>query len=48
MAPLSEVMKMVVGQAFGRTWAPDINLEGKTIVVTDANTGLGLKCAKHL
>ena len=48
MAPLSEVIKMLVGQAFGRTWVPETNLKEKTIVVTGANTGLGLECAKHL
>jgi retinol dehydrogenase-12 len=48
MAPLSEVIKMLSGQAFGSTRVPDMNLEGKVVVVTGANTGLGLECAKHL
>ncbi|KAF9698734.1 hypothetical protein EKO04_003311 [Ascochyta lentis] len=48
MAPLSEISKMLVGQAFGRTWIPDMDLSGKTIIVTGANTGLGLECVKHL
>lgn len=48
MAPLSEVVDMLIGQAFGKTWVPDMDLNGKTIIVTGANTGLGLECAKHL
>jgi retinol dehydrogenase-12 len=48
MAPFTEIAKMLRGQAFGKTYVPDINLAGKTIVVTGANTGLGLECAKHL
>ena len=48
MAPLSEVISMLTGQAFGKTWIPDVDLKGKTIVVTGANTGLGLECVKHL
>lgn len=48
MAPLGEVCKMLIGQAFGKTWIPDIDFTGKTMVVTGANTGLGLECVKHL
>lgn len=48
MAPLSEVGKMLISQAFGKTYIPNIDLSGKTIVVTGANTGLGLECVKHL
>jgi retinol dehydrogenase-12 len=48
MAPFSEIAKMLRGQAFGKTYVPDIDLAGKTIIVTGANTGLGLECAKHL
>jgi len=48
MAPFSEILKMLIGQAFGSTRVPNINLIGKTIIVTGANTGLGLECGKHL
>ena len=48
MAPLSEIMKMLMGQAFGKLSIPDLNLTGKTVVVTGTNTGLGSECAKHL
>ncbi|KAF2027989.1 NAD(P)-binding protein [Setomelanomma holmii] len=39
---------MLVSQAFGKTHLPIADLTGKTIIVTGANTGLGLECAKHL
>ncbi|KAF2662127.1 NAD(P)-binding protein [Lophiostoma macrostomum CBS 122681] len=39
---------MLTGQAFGTTRLPDIDLTGKTVIVTGANTGLGFECAKHL
>ncbi|KAH7065749.1 hypothetical protein BKA63DRAFT_164176 [Paraphoma chrysanthemicola] len=48
MAPLTEIISMLIGQAFGQTRLPDIDFQGKTIIVTGANTGLGLECAKHL
>lgn len=48
MAPLIEVCKMMIDQVFGRTYIPDMDLTGKTVVVTGANTGLGLECVKHL
>ncbi|KAF1969319.1 NAD(P)-binding protein [Bimuria novae-zelandiae CBS 107.79] len=48
MASLHEILSMLRGQAFGKTWIPDLDLSGKTIVITGANTGLGLECAKHL
>jgi retinol dehydrogenase-12 len=48
MAPFTEVAKMLRGQAFGKTHVPDMDLKGKTCIVTGANTGLGLECAKHL
>ncbi|KAJ4349511.1 uncharacterized protein N0V89_008127 [Didymosphaeria variabile] len=48
MPPLTEILSMLKGQAFGKTWIPKISLEGKTVIVTGANTGLGLECAKHL
>lgn len=36
------------GQYFGRTFVPQVDLSGQTMVVTGGNTGLGLDCAKHL
>ena len=39
---------MLVGQAFGSTMIPDMDLKGKVIIITGGNTGLGLECAKHL
>lgn len=48
MAPLSEIFNMLRGQAFGTTFIPNMDLTGKTIIVTGANTGLGLECVKHL
>lgn len=48
MAPLDEVVKMLKGQAFGKLSFPDLDLTGKTMIVTGANTGLGLECVKHM
>jgi retinol dehydrogenase-12 len=39
---------MLMGQAFGKLSIPDLDLTGKTVVVTGANTGLGFECVKHL
>ena len=39
---------MLSGQAFGSTYVPEVDLTGKTFVITGANTGLGLDAAKHL
>ncbi|KAF2438161.1 hypothetical protein P171DRAFT_505111 [Karstenula rhodostoma CBS 690.94] len=47
MPPLTEVLAMPRGR-FGRTWVPNLNLEGKTVIVTGANTGLRLECVNHL
>lgn len=48
MAPLSEILSMLGGQTFGKPSLPDIDLSGRTIIITGANTGLGLECAKHM
>ena len=34
MAPFSEVLKILDGQAFGDTKLPEIDFTGKTIVIT--------------
>jgi retinol dehydrogenase-12 len=48
MPPLKDIKNFLGGQTFGTTFVPDQDLSGKTIIVTGANTGLGLDCAKHL
>lgn len=48
MPTFGDVNQFLGGQYFGRPFLPDIDLANKTIVVTGANTGLGLECAKHL
>jgi retinol dehydrogenase-12 len=48
MPSLSEIKNMLVNQAFGSVPVPTTDFSGKTIIVTGANTGLGLECAKHL
>jgi retinol dehydrogenase-12 len=48
MAPISEIFNMLRGQALGSTFVPDVDMSGKTVIVTGANTGLGLECVKHL
>ncbi|TKA45684.1 hypothetical protein B0A55_12999 [Friedmanniomyces simplex] len=47
MPNVSDIYRMLSGQAFGATYVPTVDLSGKTIVVTGANTGLGLDAAKH-
>lgn len=45
----SDVLQFMRGQLFQTpTYDKDTNLNGKTIVITGANTGLGFECAKQL
>jgi retinol dehydrogenase-12 len=48
MPTFQDVRQFLFGQAFGKVALPDVDLSGKMIVITGANTGLGLDAAKHL
>lgn len=43
----SDILQFVRGQLFETPTLPKHSFAGQTIVVTGANTGLGLQCAKH-
>jgi retinol dehydrogenase 12 len=45
---MAEMKQYLGGQIFGKPTLPDVDLSDKVIVVTGANTGLGLESAKHL
>lgn len=48
MPTAGDMQQFLGGQTFGSTFLPNVNLLGKTIIVTGANTGLGYACAVHL
>ncbi|EMC96843.1 hypothetical protein BAUCODRAFT_491665 [Baudoinia panamericana UAMH 10762] len=48
MPTFTDITRFLSCQAFGTTSVPQLNLAGKTIIVTGANTGLGFEAAKHL
>jgi hypothetical protein len=49
MAPnFSDFRQMFFGQMFGKQILPEVDLTGKTIVITGGNSGLGFEAAKHL
>lgn len=44
----SDILQFMQGQLFQTPQLPNVDFSGKTVVVTGANSGLGLECAKHL
>lgn len=48
MPTFNDITMFLGGQIFGQMSLPEVDLSGKTFVVTGANTGLGLECVKHL
>ncbi|QDS68710.1 hypothetical protein FKW77_003841 [Venturia effusa] len=48
MPAISDIVQFFGGQVFGKTFVPEVDLSGKTIIITGANIGLGFEAAKHL
>ncbi|KAI1608542.1 hypothetical protein EDD37DRAFT_653843 [Exophiala viscosa] len=48
MGILGDVIQMNVGQILQTPTVPAVDFTGKTVVITGANTGLGLEAAKHI
>jgi hypothetical protein len=49
MAPtFSDFRQTFFGQMFGKQVLPEVDLTGKTFVITGGNSGLGFEAAKHL
>lgn len=48
MPTFNDITTFLGGQIFGQMSVPEVDLSGKTLAVTGANTGLGLECVKHL
>ena len=48
MPTFEDIRHFLTCQLLGRTTLPDVDLSGQTIIVTGANTGLGLDASKHL
>ena len=48
MPATSDIIQYFRGQLFQMPVLPKVDLSGKTVVITGANTGLGFECAKQL